>query len=99
MLECKTAPFAPIAAGDKLPDGELTYLDDDGKLQKHMMYDLARDKKVVIFGVPGAFTPTCRYLTLPSLCFLVHIPQAVLKWKLIVGSMHEASHLTNKNPT
>lgn len=65
MLECKTAPFAPIAAGDKLPDGELTYLDDDGKLQKHMMYDLARDKKVVIFGVPGAFTPTCRYLTLP----------------------------------
>lgn len=86
MLEGKTAPFVPITAGDKLPDGELTYLDDDGKLQSHMMYELARDKKVVIFGVPGAFTPTCRYLT--SVCFPVHIPQAVLKWKLIVGSTH-----------
>lgn len=64
------APFEPIGVGDKIPNGELTYLDDDGKLQAHCIYDLVRDKRVVFFGVPGAFTPTCRYASfcIPSYC-------------------------------
>lgn len=58
--------MAPIAVGDTLPDGTLAYFDQDDQLQQASMHSLASGKKVVLFGVPGAFTPTCRYT---PLCF------------------------------
>ncbi|CAK9879149.1 unnamed protein product [Sphagnum jensenii] len=91
------APFAPISAGDKIPNGELTYLDDDGKLQKHVVYDLVRNKKVIFFGVPGAFTPTCSVKHVPGfieraaeikdkgiveiICITVNDPWVVKEWE------------------
>lgn len=53
--------MAPIAVGDTIPDGTLSYLDNDNKVQTISIHSLAAGKKVIIFAVPGAFTPTCRY--------------------------------------
>lgn len=55
--------MAPIAVGDSLPDGTLAYFDEQDNLQQVSIHSLAAGKKVILFGVPGAFTPTCRYLT------------------------------------
>jgi len=54
--------MAPIAVGDVIPDGILAYLDEENKPQTVSIHSLAAGKKVIIFGVPGAFTPTCRSL-------------------------------------
>ncbi|KAK9148597.1 hypothetical protein Scep_007354 [Stephania cephalantha] len=52
--------MAPIAVGDKIPDETLAYFDADNQLQRLSVHSLAAGKKVIIFGVPGAFTPTRR---------------------------------------
>lgn len=52
--------MAPIAVGDTLPDGTLAHFDEQDQLQQVSIHSLAAGKKVVIVGVPGAFTPTCR---------------------------------------
>ncbi|KAJ7528597.1 hypothetical protein O6H91_15G009600 [Diphasiastrum complanatum] len=55
-----------IAVGDKLPEGELSYLDKAGNIQTIKVSDLTQGKKVVIFAVPGAFTPTCTQKHVPG---------------------------------
>jgi glutaredoxin/glutathione-dependent peroxiredoxin len=61
-----------IKVGDKLPSGALSeYVEvetagctigpNDFKID-----DLTRGKKVVVFGLPGAFTPTCSAKHVPS---------------------------------
>jgi peroxiredoxin len=52
--------MAPIAVGDVLPDGKLAYFDEQDQLQEVSVHSLVAGKKVILFGVPGAFTPTCR---------------------------------------
>ena len=54
--------MAPIAVGDSLPDGQLGWFDENDQLQQVSVHALAAGKKVILFGVPGAFTPTCRSL-------------------------------------
>jgi len=56
--------MAPIAVGDTIPDGVLSYLDEDNTSQKFHVHEELKGKKVVLLAVPGAFTPTCRYLSL-----------------------------------
>ncbi|KVH93891.1 hypothetical protein Ccrd_004064 [Cynara cardunculus var. scolymus] len=51
--------MAPIAVGETIPDGTLAYFDEQDQLQQVSVHSLASGKKVVLFGVPGAFTPTC----------------------------------------
>ncbi|GMI83946.1 thioredoxin-dependent peroxidase 1 [Hibiscus trionum] len=58
--------MAPIAVGDVLPDGTLSHFDAEDKLQQVSVHSLAAGKKVVIFGVPGAFTPTCSLKHVPG---------------------------------
>jgi glutaredoxin/glutathione-dependent peroxiredoxin len=61
-----------IKVGDRLPAGTLQeYFDTprDGCAvgpNPVSMEDLTRGKKVVIFGLPGAFTPTCSAKHVPS---------------------------------
>ncbi|KAK9838298.1 hypothetical protein WJX81_003145 [Elliptochloris bilobata] len=56
-----------VAVGDKLPgDVKLTYFDAENKMQEVSVDDLTKGKKVVIFAVPGAFTPTCSLKHLPG---------------------------------
>ncbi|CAH1448998.1 unnamed protein product [Lactuca virosa] len=56
----------PIAVGDTIPDGTLAYFNEEDKMQDVSIHSLASGKKVVIFGVPGAFTPTCSMQHVPS---------------------------------
>ncbi|RPI14734.1 MAG: peroxiredoxin [Lysobacterales bacterium] len=54
-----------IKAGDKMPAGVFTIPGPDGP-QKLQADDLLKGKKVVLFSVPGAFTPTCDARHLPG---------------------------------
>ncbi len=54
-----------IKAGDKMPDGEFTRMTADGP-QKLTTEQLFAGKTVVLFSVPGAFTPTCDAKHLPG---------------------------------
>ncbi|GAU42952.1 hypothetical protein TSUD_142890 [Trifolium subterraneum] len=58
--------MAPITVGDVIPDGTLAYLDEENKSQSVTIHTLAAGKKVIIFGVPGAFTPTCSLKHVPG---------------------------------
>lgn len=54
-----------IAVGDKIPSGTLTKMTAEGP--KPVSTDeLFGGKKVVLFAVPGAFTPTCSAKHLPG---------------------------------
>lgn len=54
-----------IQVGDKLPEGRFTVMNADGPGSKSIA-DLFGGKKVVLFSVPGAFTPTCSKDHLPG---------------------------------
>ncbi len=54
-----------IQEGDKLPDATL-YKMVDGKPTPVTTGDLFGGKKVVLFAVPGAYTPTCSQAHLPG---------------------------------
>src|SRR5215813_13280954 len=54
-----------IKAGDKMPSGTLKRMTKEGP--KDLSTDeLFKGKKVVLFSVPGAFTPTCDAKHLPG---------------------------------
>ena len=54
-----------IKSGDKLPAGKFTRMTQDGP-QKLTTDQLFGGKTVVLFSVPGAFTPTCDAKHLPG---------------------------------
>ncbi len=55
-----------IKEGDKLPSAEFFYLDKDNVVKKIDTNSLFKDQKVIMFGVPGAFTKVCSAKHLPS---------------------------------
>lgn len=61
-----------IKVGDKLPDATLhEFIEVEGNgcsigPNAFKVSDLARGKKVAIFGLPGAFTPTCSAQHVPG---------------------------------
>ncbi|MGH8177893.1 MAG: peroxiredoxin [Steroidobacter sp.] len=54
-----------IKVGDKMPSGTLTLATKDGP-QKISADEYFKGKKVVLFSLPGAFTPTCDAKHLPG---------------------------------
>ncbi|KAH9314897.1 hypothetical protein KI387_023524, partial [Taxus chinensis] len=58
--------MAPIEVGAKIPEGTLGYFDAEDNLQQVSVHSLAAGKKVILFGVPGAFTPTCSLKHVPG---------------------------------
>jgi peroxiredoxin len=54
-----------IKAGDRMPSGKLKTMTADGP-KDVATDDLFKGKKVVLFSVPGAFTPTCDAKHLPG---------------------------------
>ena len=59
-----------IGIGDPLPEATFRVLGSDG-IEKLSTSDVFDGKKVVLFAVPGAFTPTCHLKHLPG--FLSHL--------------------------
>lgn len=64
-----------IKEGDKVPDVKLTEM-VDGKPSQVSLAELSSGKRVVVFAVPGAFTPTCSMKHLPG---FVEQAQAIRK--------------------
>jgi peroxiredoxin len=54
-----------IQVGDSIPDVTLKVLDDKG-IHDFTTADIFSGKKVVMFAVPGAYTPTCSAAHLPG---------------------------------
>ncbi len=54
-----------INVGERMPQGEFTQMTDKGPA-KLGTDELFKGKKVVLFGLPGAFTPTCSAKHVPG---------------------------------
>lgn len=54
-----------IAVGSTLPEATLVYMGEDGPATVALSERL-KGRKVVVFGLPGAFTGTCSTIHLPS---------------------------------
>ncbi len=54
-----------IKIGDKLPNSELFYLDQNNDVKKINILDICKGKAIIL-GMPGAFTKTCSALHLPG---------------------------------
>ncbi|MFW6076213.1 MAG: peroxiredoxin [Hyphomicrobiales bacterium] len=54
-----------ISVGDRLPEATFMTMTDEGP-QKVTTSDVFAGQKVVLFAVPGAFTPTCHAKHLPG---------------------------------
>jgi len=61
-----------IKAGDRLPDGQITEFIETEQPgcsigpNNFNVADLVKGKKIVIFGLPGAYTPTCSAKHVPG---------------------------------
>ena len=54
-----------VKVGDTLPSGSLAFMGDNGP-ESITTEALCSGKKIVLFAVPGAFTPTCSESHLPG---------------------------------
>ncbi|MFV2002114.1 MAG: peroxiredoxin [Paracoccaceae bacterium] len=89
-----------ISVGEKLPGAVLLRMSEKAPEQVELLDRLA-DRKVVIFGLPGAFTPTCSAVHLPGfistakqffargvdeiICIAVNDPHVMKQWGLTSG--------------
>ena len=65
-----------IKVGDRVPAGMCTIMGAEGPAGLSTA-DIFGGKKVVLFAVPGAFTPTCSVAHLPG--FVVHVDEIKAK--------------------
>lgn len=94
-------PTTPITQGNRLPDANFIRIGDEGP-ETISVRELTQNKKVIIFGVPGAFTPTCHSAHVPSfirtreaflargiqdiICISVNDPFVLMAWSEITGA-------------
>ena len=78
-----------IKVGDKVPSITFKHLGSDG-MEDISTKDLFEGKKVVLFAVPGAFTPTCSAKHVPG--FLEHAAEIKSKGvdKIVCLSVNDA---------
>lgn len=62
----------PINVGDKLPEATFTIMGPEGPKQA-TTNDVFGGKKVALFAVPGAYTPTCHKQHMPG--FVANAPE------------------------
>lgn len=65
-----------IAIGETLPSATLKAMSEDGPSDV-TTEELTKGRRIVLFGVPGAFTPTCSNNHLPG--FLAHFDEIKAK--------------------
>jgi len=78
-----------IKIGDKLPSGTLTEMTNNGP-QNFPVEELTKNKRVVIFGLPGAFTPTCSAKHVPGYVSLADTLKASKIDEIICVSVNDA---------
>lgn len=54
------------SVGDEFPEVIFNWMDDNFEVQKAGSSELFGDKKIILIGMPGAFSPTCSMMHLPS---------------------------------
>lgn len=55
-----------IKVGHKVPDTVIKIISDKNELKTVNFFEYCQGKKVVVFGLPGAFTPVCSSQQLPG---------------------------------
>ena len=55
-----------LKKGDKLPNAEVFYLDENKIVKKIEINSLFKNQKAILFGLPGAFTSVCSSRHLPG---------------------------------
>ena len=101
-----------IAQGDSLPDATFRAVGSDG-IEAKSTKDVFADKKVVLFAVPGAFTPTCHLKHLPGfienaeafkdkgvddvVCVAVNDPFVLAAWTEATGADGKVKILSDGN--
>jgi glutaredoxin/glutathione-dependent peroxiredoxin len=71
-----------IKIGDRIPDATLTESTEFGEAcpvspAKVSVAEASKGKRIVIFGLPGAYTPTCSAKHVPG--YLQHLPELQAK--------------------
>ena len=69
-----------IKEGEKLPNSKVFIMSEDGPKEISMEEVIGQDK-VILFGLPGAFTPTCSEKHLPSFVNSIDKVKNVDLWK------------------
>ena len=54
------------SVGDDFPDVLFNWMDDNFEVQKAGSNDLFSNKKIILIGMPGAFSPTCSTMHMPG---------------------------------
>jgi peroxiredoxin len=101
-----------IGVGDRLPEGTFRVLGSEG-IEKLTTSDVFAGKKVVLFAVPGAFTPTCHLKHLPGFidnadafkkkgvhtvaCVAVNDPFVLDAWSKAAGGRGKVLFLSDGN--
>jgi peroxiredoxin len=101
-----------IAIGDSLPEATFRVLGSEG-IDKLTTADIFAGKNVVLFAVPGAFTPTCHLKHLPGFidkadafkkkgvntvaCVAVNDPFVLEAWAKATGGMGKVLFLSDGN--
>jgi len=101
-----------IAIGNSLPEATFRVLGSEG-IDKLTTADIFAGKKVVLFAVPGAFTPTCHLKHLPGFidnadafkkkgvntmaCVAVNDPFVLNAWAKATGGMGKVLFLSDGN--
>ncbi|MGC9369475.1 MAG: peroxiredoxin [Paracoccaceae bacterium] len=55
-----------ISVGDRLPEATMVRMGANGRPEPVQLGEVLRGRRVVVFGLPGAFTGTCSTSHLPS---------------------------------
>lgn len=103
-----------IQVGQKLPDAKLKGVGAHG-VEEVNLHNFLSNKKVIIFGVPGAFTPLCSKTHVPSfmqnapafrrkgidcvVCVAVNDPFVLEAWKKELGVQDDVFFLADGNGT
>ena len=90
-----------ISVGEKLPEATLVQMGADGP-EPVSLADKTKTRKVAIFAVPGAYTPTCSSAHVPSfirtkdqfaakgvdeiICISVNDPFVMAAWGKVTGA-------------
>ena len=79
-----------IKIGDKLPSSELFFLDQNNEVKKVDIFELCKNNRTIILGMPGAFTKTCSALHLPGFIknYDLALKKGISKYQSLVSTIH-----------